>query len=301
MHLSEANKQLTLTTKPACPICAQPSARAFQKNDYWIYACAKCRHQFVAIDSVITHAEMVYNDDYFAGGGAGYPDYLAESGLIRAHGRRYGRLLKQFIAPGQVLDIGAAAGFMLQGFLAENWTGAGLEPNDRMASYARDRLGLAVQTGTLEQLTASDRFDLVSMIQVLPHFYDLRLALERAATATKPGGYWLIETWNRDSLTAKLFGKNWHEYSPPSVLHWFTPASVQKLTAQYGFHPVAQGRPAKWINGAHVKSLLSYKLKAGRFSHWFLPLLQLIPDHLALPYPAEDLFWILLKQEEKHD
>jgi hypothetical protein len=72
---------------------------------------------------------------------------------------------------------------------------------------------------------------------------------------------------------------------------------VQKLAAQYGFQLVAQGKPAKWINGAHVKSLLGYKLKQGSFSRWLLPLLGLIPDHLALPYPAEDLFWILLKRD----
>ena len=63
-------------------------------------------------------------------------------------------------------------------------------------------------------------YDLVTMIQVLPHFYDLHQALQSAADVTKPQGYWLIETWNRDSMSAKLFGSEWHEYKGCFILNF---------------------------------------------------------------------------------
>jgi len=75
----------------------------------------------------------IYDDDYFQGGKAGYPDYLAEADLLRCHGRWYGRLLAKYMQPGRVLDIGAAAGFILQGFQDCGWKGNGVEPNQRMA------------------------------------------------------------------------------------------------------------------------------------------------------------------------
>lgn len=280
-----------------CPICESSSKNFLKKYDYWILSCPNCRHQYVNINPSVVHAEMIYSDNYFEGGGDGYLNYLNESQIIRGHGQQYGRILKRYMIPGTVLDIGAAAGFILQGLVDEGWSGQGIEPNDKMANYARTELGLFVQTGTLEQLATDEKsFDLVTMIQVIPHFYNLRLALQIATDVTKPQGFWLIETWNRESLTAKIFGKNWHEYSPPSVLHWFSPDDLSNLAAQYGFTKVAIGKPEKWINGSHVKSLLRYKLQDVWFGKFFLAILNLIPDSLAIPYPAEDLFWILFQK-----
>lgn len=58
---------------------------------------------------------------------------------------------------------------------------------------------------------------------------------------------------------ARLFGKNWHEYSPPSVLHWFSKRGLIRLADRAGFEPIAQGRPSKWIDAGHAKSLLQFK------------------------------------------
>jgi SAM-dependent methyltransferase len=280
-----------------CPICSTKSRRHFKKYQFWILQCQRCGHQFIG-EQPTGHADAVYGDDYFQGGGAGYPDYLAEADLLRSHGQRYGKILQRFVVPGQMLDVGAAAGFLLQGFHDRGWQGDGIEPNPTMAAYGRNQLGVNVQAGTLEtldQVLPGQTYDLVSMIQVLPHFYDLHKALQSAAEVTCPGGYWLIETWNRSSLTAKLSGQHWHEYSPPSVLHWFAPDDVRRLAAQYDFQEVAFGRPQKWIKGSHVKSLLSYKLKDVPLGRWLIPLVMHLPDQMRLPYPAEDLFWILLR------
>ena len=203
----------TPRAKVICPICSNPSRRKFQKYDYWIQECQRCHHQFLETMPQATHVAKVYGDEYFYGGAAGYPDYLAEGRLIREHGQRYGKLLSKYMQPGTLLDVGAAAGFVLSGFLDHHWQGDGIEPNAQMAAFGREQLGINVQAGTLETLreVLGDRtYDLVSMIQVLPHFYDLHQALRSAAAVTKPDGYWLIETWNRDSLSAKLFSTEWH-------------------------------------------------------------------------------------------
>ena len=134
------------------------------------------------------------------------------------------------------------------------------------------------------------------MIQVVPHLYDLRRALQVAARHTRPGGYWLIETWNRESWTARLFGHNWHEYSPPSVLHWFSPGGLQRLTAQFGFREVARDRPAKRITASHAKSLLRYKLEGSALGNSMVGLLRLLPGSLSIPYLADDVFWALYEK-----
>jgi SAM-dependent methyltransferase len=276
-----------------CPICHSPSRRLFVKDGIWVRGCEVCGHRFAELRPGPDHVARVYGDAYFHGGGAGYADYLSEGPLLRARGRWYAHLLRRYTRPGTLLDVGAAAGFVLQGFVDRGWQGVGIEPNPAMAEYARNKLGLDVRTGVLEEVPPGEAFDLVSLIQVLPHFVDPRTALAAAAAVTRPGGYWLIETWNRDSWTALAFGENWHEYSPPSVLHWFSPEGVQRLAGQFGFRRVGRGRPAKWINGGHAKSLLRHKLGTTGVA---ARVLDVIPDRMAIPYPAEDLFWMLLQK-----
>jgi SAM-dependent methyltransferase len=281
---------------PPCVICDGATRRAFRVGEYWIRACQPCGHECAEVSVDFSHVDRVYSDSYFTDGGAGYPGYLREAGLLRARGRRYGRLLRRFASPGTLLDVGAAAGFILQGFADEGWQARGLEPNAGMVRHACERLGLRVEGGMLEGYQVAERFDAVSMIQVIPHFFDVRLALESAATITKPGGIWLVETWNRDSLTRRLTGMRWHEYSPPSVLRWFSDTDLRRLADRFGMSEVGRGRPAKWISGAHAKSLVRSGATAGLASRVIRGLTAVIPDAAPIPYPAEDLFWTVFRK-----
>jgi SAM-dependent methyltransferase len=285
-------------TDAVCPLCGTTSKAVFVVDGYPIQECGSCKHRFVDMADPGDHIAKVYGDSYFVGGGAGYPDYLSEADLLRRHGQRYARMLRQQgVDAGEVLDVGAAAGFVLQGFIDEGWRGMGVEPNPAMAGHGRDVLGLDIVTGPLETVAPSRQFDLVNMIQVVAHFYDLKGALCHASDVTRPGGHWLIETWNRDSATARLFGCRWHEYSPPSVLRWFSPGDLGRYVKHFGFSEVARGRPVKRLNGAHAKSLLRFKLGTGPSARLPSRLLELIPDRLEIPYPSEDLFWALYRMD----
>jgi SAM-dependent methyltransferase len=265
----------------------------FLKGRYRIFGCSACGHRSADLGDLSEHVERVYGDEYFTGGGAGYSDYLAEQEILRRHGQRYGRLLRRYMPAGSVLDVGAAAGFVLQGMVDTGWSGRGLEPNPRMSDHARTHLNLRVDTGSLESFQTAERFDLIAMIQVVAHLTDLRRSFQTASEITRPGGFWLIETWNRESWTARVFGRHWHEYSPPSVVHWFSPATLRDLAAQFGFREIARGRPAKWLNGAHAVSLLQYKLGGRLLSR----VGKLIPQNIPLPYLGNDLFWMLFRKQ----
>ena len=270
----------------------------FQKDGFWIRECPVCHFQYVEVIPSQEHITQVYGDRYFTGGGAGYTNYLGEARIITAHGRRYGKLLNKFMKPGKVLDVGTAAGFILKGLNEQGWDGLGLEPNESMAEYGRTQVGVNIEVGTLEQFGSEERFDLVTMIQVLPHFYDLQQALQVAANLTKPSGYWLIETWDKDSFLARMMGQSWHEYSPPSVLRFFSPETLRLLVSQFGFEKVAQGRPAKKISSGHAKSLLRYKYQSSTLGKLGAMMVDLVPDGLPLPYPSFDLFWALYRKSD---
>ncbi len=279
-----------------CPLCRGGTSRLFAKQAYWIRECGCCGHRHAEAEVSSDHVGRVYDDHYFTGGGAGYRDYLSEDRILRAHGRRYARMLLRFRSPGKMLDVGCAAGFLLAEMTEAGWEGDGLEPNARMARFARDELGLSVHHSSLEEFQDRDPYDLVSMIQVLAHFVDPKAALQKAASLIRPGGHLLIETWDHKSYTARFFGKHWHEYSPPSVLHWFSREGLAEFLEGEGFTVVSSGRPVKWLNSGHAKSLLRYKLKQSRLGRVVSRGLGIVPDQIPLPYPSEDLFWLLLRR-----
>lgn len=295
-----------------CPLCAGESRQLFIAYDCPVLECQRCHHRFAGLASSRGHVDAIYDDSYFDGGGAGYDDYLAEDEILTAHGRRYaGLLARHGVRPGRVLDVGAACGFIMKGLAGGGWQGIGLEPNATMAARGRSLSGLDIRVGTAEGLPdvaashpdnddpirrpPDGRFDLISMIQVVAHFHDLRLALDRLRARTNPGGCWLIETWDYTSLSARIAGRHWHEYSPPSVLHWFSRRTLTALLADYGLKPISHGRPRKYLRGSHARSLLAHKLGDRGPARLLLPLTRAIPGRMAIPYPADDLFWLLCR------
>ncbi len=272
-----------------CPLCESPSNFVFPAKGINVRDCVVCNHRFAELDSADDLVSEVYDDSYFKGGGAGYPDYAAEADLLIKRGRMYADVIKRYTRAGTMLDVGSACGYLLKGFLDRGWRGIGLEPNESMVRAARRDMGVPVLQGTLESIESEGRFDLVTMIQVIGHFYDPAKAFKIAGSLLNENGLMLVEAWNRASFAAKVFGKRWHEYSPPSVRQWYSPASLTCFLEQLGFDLIANGRPAKHISGGHAKSLLKYHMGESR-------VFNVIPDKARIPYPGGDLFWGLYRK-----
>ena len=280
-----------------CPVCNSINTKLkFLKNDYKILDCLECGHLFTDFQPTPRDVQEYYSDDYFFKGGAGYDDYTLEKDMLIKRGEYYADKISKFQNSGKALDVGAAAGFLLRGFENKGWSGTGIEPNKTMVEYGKKTLGLNLLRGTIETAHIEDKFDLIIMVQVMAHLYDLHSSVKKIFDLLKPKGTVLIETWNKDSLTAKLFGKNWHELSPPGTLNFFSKKTLDKLMLHYDFSKVAQGTPKKSIHSSHAKSLIRHKLLESNKLKLFAGITYFIPGNLILPYPAEDLFWVLYKK-----
>lgn len=283
-----------------CAICAASVAKVLDVDGFEIFECPSCRHRMTAPETDDRHIEKTYGDDYFFGGRAGYPDYLKERDILTRRGNWYAALVSRYRdRPGRLLDVGAAAGFSSAVFADRGWEVVGLEPNDAMASYGRDTLGLDIRTCTIETFDDAGGFDVVCLFQVISHLVDPQLVAAKAARLLAPGGLLLIETWNWRSWTALALGKRWHQYSPPSVLHWFCHQSLDSLMRAHRLAAVTSGRAWKRISWAHARSLLAYKLGKNGRRGAFASLSRLVPQQVALPYLFDDARWYLYRRRSR--
>ena len=61
-------------------------------------------------------------------------------------------------------------------------------------------------------------------------------------------GLVLVESWDMASWYAKILGRNWHEYSPPTVLHWFSKTTLKNFSYSMDSGPLKTGKPYKKIS-----------------------------------------------------
>lgn len=268
----------------------------FEKKGIPILNCNDCDHRFAKIENINGHVSAVYSDSYFYDGNDGYPNYLEEENILRSSGKRYARIISRFTKPGEMLDVGSAAGFILSGFREAGWNCEGIEPNDTMAGFGRNHLSLNISTGSFEQFKSRKKYDLITLIQVIGHFYNLNKAILNVSEYLKPGGLALIESWNRNSLYARVMGRNWPEYSPPSVLHYFSDTTLTKLMNSVGLHLIGKGHPIKQINLKHAASLIESKLPESHLKRKLFSCFSGVAGKLPLLYPFLDLKWYLFQK-----
>lgn len=171
---------------------------------------------------------------------AGYAEvaeaaYLEEEAGQRATAARILERLELHRRPGRLLDVGCWVGFMVAAAGGRGWAASGLEPSVFASAHARDRLGLDVQTASLDTAQLDVRaFDAVVMGDVIEHLPDPGQALERIHALLAPGGVLCLALPDAGSRVARLMGSRWWSVLPTHV-QYFTRSSVRRLLARRGF------------------------------------------------------------------
>jgi|SRR5665647_638472 len=276
--------------------CSEEKTLLLIKKGFPIRECKKCGHRFTQIKDFDNHLNEVYSDNYFFQGKDGYPDYMKEKDLLYRSGINYAKILSKYTQPGDVLDVGSAAGFILKGLEKSGWRCHGIEPNDTMASYGRKELKLDIQTCSLENYQSEKKFDLVNMIQVIGSLYDLDKSLLIISKLLNKNGLVMVESWDMKSLAARIMGKYWHEYCPPSVITWFSDKTLVQVFDYYGFELVDKGHPSKRININHGLSLIDESFPKFIFKKPILNFFSRMVGKYNITYPTVDLKWYLFKK-----
>jgi 2-polyprenyl-3-methyl-5-hydroxy-6-metoxy-1,4-benzoquinol methylase len=225
-----------------CNLCGAAAGReVFVKNGFSLLECPSCTLLYVGNPPSADDLKRLYSFD------AGYhttspDDGSAEAAARRRAAREYYRVLSRFRASGSLLDVGCSSGFFLGVARDEGWETCGLEMSADTARVARERFGLNVMTGTLEETTfPEERFDAVTLWDVIEHVPDPVRTMSIVHRILKDDGIVAFVTPNvgglfpRAAYAAARVIRYWPHPEPPHHLFQFSKRTARELATRTGF------------------------------------------------------------------
>lgn len=135
----------------------------------------------------------------------------------------------------RLLDVGCGYGLFLAHVAARGVIVRGIEIDQGVAGYARERFGLSVSETPVEAYATDERFDCVVMCDVLEHLADPKAALERCGELLAPGGILFLQVPNLVGFRIPLG----HGWGLPHHIWQFGPHSLSRLVERSGLRPEA--------------------------------------------------------------
>jgi len=138
---------------------------------------------------------------------------------------------------GVILDIGAGSGEFLNCMRTAGWSVAGIETSDNAVRFARERYGIELFQGKIEEASFEEHsFDAITMWWSLEHVHAPNDVLRASIRLLKPGGMIVVGVPNFAGIESKLFGSRCFGLDVPRHLLHFTPHTLKKMLQHNGFN-----------------------------------------------------------------
>lgn len=207
--------------------------------------CARCGH--IQVDRVPAALDERYADVVDA-------TYLAEEAGQRATARRALELIERRVDPGALLDVGAWVGFLVSEAERGGWAAVGVEPSRFASAVARERFGVRVESGTLDEADLPEHaFDAVVISDVIEHLPDPGDTLDQVVDLLRPGGVLYLALPDAGSRVARVMGARWWSVVP-THLQYFTRSSLAELLTRRGY-------AVEWVGTAPKAFTVRYYLE----------------------------------------
>ncbi|MBU0692017.1 class I SAM-dependent methyltransferase [bacterium] len=241
----------------ACPACGGTRHNTFLNVDdrfqvepgrlYSIVECAECRLLFLNPRPDADSIAAFYATEEYDPFGSNSEAKSLSSRLYRlarplSIRRKASRVVQNLKSGSKTLDVGCATGEFMLELKRRGFQAYGVEPDPRAAEYARDKFGLNVRQGGIEQASAeTGPYALITFWHVLEHVHRLRDNLTIAHRLLAENGRLSIAVPNPASWDAQVYGRNWVAWDAPRHLYHFRPKVMMELLMRSGFRPVRAG------------------------------------------------------------
>ncbi|MEX2113602.1 MAG: class I SAM-dependent methyltransferase [Pirellulales bacterium] len=256
--LSEAVSRPDLFCAVNCPACggAEVSDRFFNPVGFSFCVCAADGTVYMNPAPTLATLARLYNDEsysmHWSVGHTADPDDYARASRAMAP------------APGQsLLDVGCATGEFLK-LARDRFDCHGVEINADTAQIARQN-GFPVTTGTLVDMPGKERFDVITMLQVIEHLVEPTQPLADVRRLLKPSGVFYLNTPCIDSASFALFRHRHIHVSSFGHVGLYTKSGLARLADRCGFEMVDHG----YCGGSDIAlhDLIGYRIARSRFRH----------------------------------
>lgn len=226
-----------------CLVCGG-SCLVDHKRDYrnvLIVRCGSCQFQFM---------NPQYEDNYIR---QFYDDFYVDGDESKAHEAEheynfdyYLRLLEKRAAVGELLDVGCGSGSMLAVAKRRGWNVSGYDVDFNSTRAVAARLGEErIFSGDFLQLDETNKYDVITLHQVLEHIKSPNEYLQKLGRLLKDGGYLFVAVPNIHSISkrtkfmleaARIRRKNVGKYYDTyHHLLYFTPGTLRELLSRHNF------------------------------------------------------------------
>lgn len=252
-----------------CALCGDDGGRLIGRfqGRYPIRRCRNCGLTYAAARSSAAATQTHYAEDYIPS------DDDLECGFGRRRSaalERTGRALRaQQPDGGDILDVGAAGGQLLEQFPDDHWQKVALEPSNVGARRLQAK-GLEVVNDVFPSDQLLDRsFDVIAMMDVIMLIPDPVRALSAARAQLRPGGTLAVEIPGyayrnllHVGLVPLIRKRQWTDLNASIHLYFFSDRTLRLALAQAGLAVVdvvvlppsarggALGRLQRWVGRA---------------------------------------------------
>lgn len=243
-----------LETVPACNVCHSDAIQQIDPECN-LCRCGDCGYVFDNPRPNQQEIRAFYSQQ------GKYDSWLSDAAARDALWQRRLKMMLRHHAPGNLLDVGTGIGQFLHQAKPYFSEVAGTEVSDSAIRIAREKYGMEVQQGRIEELRMPDAgFDNVTLFHVLEHVSDPARLMRRCHQLLRPKGIVVIAVPN-DVLAwgsgLKKLGKRvgiraFRKFSRTAGipkagtsreihLSHFTPAVLRRLLTNAGFEIVNEG------------------------------------------------------------
>ena len=250
-----------------------------QAGSFWYASCDRCG--LLRLDPLPDPSTIadLYDANFFSAvSSGGYVDYVGDETVHRRNARRHLRNLHGFGPPGTLVEIGSAAGFLLDEARHAGWEVRGVEISKAMTEEAQERFGLDVVDDISQIDLPESSVDVALANQVVEHLIDPLETLVAARKLLRPGGLLIVETWDKGSLLARMMRSKWQQITPPSVVWLWDRSQLEAMVDRAGFRQVSIKQSMKWVSVRTVLGQLGMVRVAKHPA-----------SRLAIPYALGDL------------
>lgn len=219
----------------SCIVCGGASGSRLRRGGIEWARCGGCGLEWR--DPLPDEAELsaLYAGGYLERWGARDADAFARvRAMKQASHRELFCEIRRHREAGRLLDVGCAAGFLLEVAREEGYDPYGLEVDPEGARLARERFGARVHCGPLDAAAfPGERFDVVTLVDVLEHVRDPGALLDAVRARLAERGVFVAVLPNAASLVRRVLGARWPHYVAEHLFQW-SPGNLERFLAARG-------------------------------------------------------------------